>query len=104
MNELKIELKDGYNALKTVYFRNGQGSIFTYRNTKIPILVSSIFVALTFTFYFVALSYPGTGWMVLMILCALISFTGIIIIIIRSNRYFSWKKFYKGISGRGSEI
>ena len=63
MNELKIELMDGYNALKNVYFRNGQGSIFTYRNTKIPILVSSIFVTLTATFYFAALSYPDTGWM-----------------------------------------
>ena len=91
MNELKIELKDGYKALKEIYYQNGQGSIFTFSWTKKPIIVSSIFVTLTVTFYFIALLYPDTGWIVLMILCALISFTGIIFIITRGKRYFTWK-------------
>jgi hypothetical protein len=91
MDDLTIELKEGYNVLKNIYYRNGQGSIFTYSETKRPIIVSSIFIALTVTFYFIALLYPDMGWIGLMLLCLFISVTGIIYTVIRGKRYFSWK-------------
>jgi hypothetical protein len=91
MDELKIELKDGYNALKNVYFRDGKGSIFTFRWTKIPILVSSIFVVLAITFYCIAYLYPDMGWIFLTTICSLSAFIGIIFIGFRSTKYLKWK-------------
>src|SRR4030095_6093092 len=101
MDELKIELKDGYNTLKDIYYRDGKGSIFTFRWTKMPIIISSIFVPLSATFYFVSLLYPDIGWIFLMTICSLIAFVGLIFIVIRGKRYLIWKisvtKYLKGI-------
>jgi hypothetical protein len=95
MEDLTIELKDGYNVLKDIYYRNGQGSVFTFRGTKRPIIFSSIFIALSVTFYFIALLYPDIWWIVLMVLCSLISFTGLIFSVVQGKRYFSWKNSTK---------
>ena len=91
MDEFKIELKDGYNALKDIYYRDGKGSIFTFWWTKKPMIASSIFVTLSVAFYFISLFYPYMGWIFLMTICTLISFIGIIFIIIRGKEYFRWK-------------
>jgi hypothetical protein len=91
MDEIKIELKNGYEALKEIYFQDGKASILTYKWTKTPIVVSSLFVLLSLTFFFVALVYPETGWIFLMTICALIALTGIVFCGIRIKKFTSWR-------------
>jgi hypothetical protein len=91
MDDLTIELKDGYNTLKDIYYQSGQGSVFTYSRTRNPMIVSSLFIMLSVAFYFIALLYPEMGWIFLMALCSLISFFRIIFTVVQCKKYFSWK-------------
>ena len=92
MNELKIELKDGYNNLKEIYYKNGQGSIWTYKGTRTPIIISLILIGLSFTFYVISLVYPFMGWIFMMTICSLGVFIGIIYLGFVGRKYLNWKK------------
>ena len=88
---MKIELKDGYNAMKTIYYQDGKGSIFTFKWTKKPILVTLILVVFAITFYCIAFVYSDISWIFLTTICSLLAFIGIIFIVVRGIKYVRWK-------------
>jgi hypothetical protein len=91
MEEIKIDLINGYNHLKAFYYQNGNGSIFTCKDTKAPVLKGSIFVLITTVLYFIALSFPRVGWIFLTILFSIASVILVIDAVISCGQYLKWK-------------
>jgi hypothetical protein len=92
MNEIKIELKDGFSTIRDLYFRNGNESIFTYQKTKRPIFITSIFATLSIALYFIEFRYPDTSWIFIFIVCFLITIVGAFYLVINGRKYLMWKK------------
>jgi hypothetical protein len=92
MEEIKIELKDGYNTAKAIYYRNGNGSIFTYHKTRRSILFTSIFAILSLILFLVAFNYPETGWIFLLVICSVTTIVCAIVLGINSKTYLTWKR------------
>jgi len=62
MDEMKIELKDGYNVFKEIFYRKGQGNILTWKGMRNPIIAILFFLLPAIISYLVALKYPDTNW------------------------------------------
>ena len=92
MDELKIELKDGYNALKEIFYQNGSGNLHTWKGTKGPFYVTLIFCVLSMIFFLAAMQSPETHWIVLTILTFVTAIFSGIVLVIRSIKYITWKK------------
>lgn len=92
MDEMKIELKDGYNVFREMYYRDGQGSILTWKGTRKPIIAVLIFGLFTIISYLLALKYPYTEWIVSVILSSLGTFGVFLYILIKGRIYFKWKR------------
>ncbi len=92
MEELKIELRNGYETCKEFYFRNGNGDVFTYKVTKKLFILSTFSIIVTALFYFLSLVYPETSWIFLLVLCSIITVTVLAITIFKCAKYFSWKR------------
>lgn len=92
MQTLKIELKNGYENIREIYYLDGNGSIFTYKATRryIPVTITSII--LSACLYGIAMQFPETGWIFLFILSSGASLTLTVRTIIRSQNYLKWKK------------
>ena len=92
MQTLKIELKNGYENIKAIYYLDGNGSIFTYKATQRYIPFTIISIILSVFLYGVAIQFPKTGWIFLFILSSAVSLTLTVRTIIRSQSYLKWKK------------
>jgi len=89
MDEIKIQLKYNPDFFRELYYKNGQGSIFTYDATKKPIFISSFFITMTIILYFISLRNSSLSWLLvigsLAILFCLV-YTSIVIV-----KYQRWK-------------
>jgi hypothetical protein len=92
MDDLKIELKDGYSALKAIYFRDGRESIFTNRATKWGLTITLIIACLSALFYMISLLHPEENWITLFEFCSLITIVMVIFSFILIIKYLLWKK------------
>jgi hypothetical protein len=92
MQTLKIELKNGYETIKAIYYRNGNGSIFTYSATRHYIPITIIFFIGSAFLYALAIRFPETVWILLFILSAATSLILTVQTIIRSQNYLKWKR------------
>ena len=91
MEELKIELKDGYKVFKEMYYKKGQGSIFTWKLTRGPFIATTVFALLTIISYLVALKHPYSDSIVSVTICSLGTFGALLYLLIKGRVYFKWK-------------
>jgi hypothetical protein len=92
MEEISIELKDGYKAVKAIYYQNGLGSIFTYYSTKWLVIFTISSAILSVIFYVISLIYQGIGWIALMAICSMVTIIGFIFSVTYGMIYFKRKK------------
>jgi hypothetical protein len=97
MEEIKIDLINGYENLKEFYYKNGNGSIFTCKDTKIPILKSGICLLVTIVLYFIAILSPQIGWIFLVAIFSVSSIILIIDTVKTCGQYLKWKHSVESI-------
>lgn len=107
MDEINIELKDGYEAVKAIYYKHGLESIFTYRGTKLLVRSTILLAILSVIFYLVSLIFSGMGWIALMAICSILTIIVSVFSIIYIIKYLKRKKaidkYLDQIRKQGSE-
>jgi hypothetical protein len=91
MEEVKIDLLNVYENLKAFYYQNGNGSIFTCKDTKIPIFEAVICLLVTIVLYFITLSSPQAGWIFLTAIFSIASCVVVIDTVKSCGQYLKWK-------------
>ncbi len=91
MEEIKIDLINGYEHLKEFYYQNGNGSIFTCKDTKTPIFKALVSVLVSFILYGITLSFSNVGWIFLTIVASVVSVICIMVVIKPISQYLKWK-------------
>ncbi len=91
MEEIKIDLINGYEHLKEFYYQNGNGSIFTCKDTKTPVFKAIVSVLVSVILYGITLSFPNVGWIFLTILASIVSVICIMNVIKPGRQYLKWK-------------
>lgn len=86
-----IELTNGMHAVKELYFIEGRGSIFSYKQTKTVLVATFIFILLSGLFYLLSYS-DKIIWIFLFCMAVMIVFVCLFIFSIRAKKYFRWKK------------
>lgn len=86
-----IELTDGMQSIKDLYFIEGRGSIFSYKHTKTVILTTFIFVLLSGLFYLLSYS-DKVVWIFLFCMTVMIVVICLFVFYLRAKKYFQWKK------------
>jgi hypothetical protein len=92
MDNLKIELSDGYENVKAFYYHNGNGSILTCKDTKKPILNTAFYFTLLFFMLIFLNPLSSVGMIILTTITSIISIANLIATLIRCRRYINWKK------------
>jgi ABC-type multidrug transport system fused ATPase/permease subunit len=87
-----IELTNGMQSIKDLYFIEGRGSIFSYKHTKTVLLATLIFVLLSGLFYLLSYS-DKIVWIFLFCMAVMIVVICLFIFSIRAKKYFRWKKW-----------
>ncbi|HEY6506202.1 MAG TPA: hypothetical protein VIZ28_19635, partial [Chitinophagaceae bacterium] len=90
MEELEIKLKYDPQHFRELYYKNGEGSVFTARGTKKPIWVIIFFIAATIIIYALSFRFERLS---LFIIYAIMATIGVTIYAYESvNFYMKWKK------------
>ena len=97
MEEIKIDLINGYDNVKAFYYQNGNGSIFTCKDTKAPILKASICLLVSIVLYFIAISSLQIGWIFLVAIFSISSGILIIDTVKTCGQYLKWKHSVESI-------
>jgi len=90
MEDQIIKLIPDVDQFKTIFFKNGQGSLFQNHVTKYPVRITIVLVLLTIAFYLWGLRKPEHSWLVVMGL--FFTIVGLVFLIIAANKFYSWKK------------
>jgi c-di-AMP phosphodiesterase-like protein len=85
-----IELTNGMQSIKELYFTRGRGSVFSYKHTKAVLLTSFIFILFSGLFYLLSFSNK-IEWVVLFSLTNMVVVVCLIIFSMRARKYFKWK-------------
>ena len=91
MEEIKIDLINGYEHLREFYYQNGNGSIFTCKDTRTPIFKAIISVLISVILYGITLSFPNVGLIFLTIVASIVSVICIMYAIKPGRQYLQWK-------------
>jgi hypothetical protein len=86
-----IELTNGFQSIKEIYFANGNGSVFTYRQTKTALLAALAFAVLSGFFYLLSFTNQVV-WIFLLDLSVWAVVGFILVFSFRAEKYFKWKK------------
>jgi hypothetical protein len=90
MEELKIKLNYNPDHFKEIYYRNGQGNIFTHKPFRNVIFIPVLLLLVTIVLYFLSFKFPQISWTIGLCL-AFIFVTGIYATI-SIVKYMKWKK------------
>jgi len=91
MEEIKIDLINGYEHLRAFYYQNGNGSIFTCKDTKTPIFKAIISVLVLAILYGITRLFPNVGMIFLTIVASIVSVICIMNVIKPGRQYLQWK-------------
>ena len=100
MEEIKIDLINGYEHLKEFYYQNGNGSIFTCKDTETPVFKAIVSVLVSVILYGIMLSFPNVGWIFLTILASIVSVICIMNVIKPGRQYLKWKHSVENLLSR----
>lgn len=89
---ISIELTNGAQSIKDLYFNEGKGSIFTYQKTRIPLQWAVVFVIIAVLFYFLSLSFDQVPYVFLFTISSLAGLVILIRFVLNAAKYFKWKK------------
>ncbi|HWY34847.1 MAG TPA: YcxB family protein [Nitrosopumilaceae archaeon] len=95
MDELNIELKNGAETVKALYYTNGQGNIFTYKRTRWLILRTAGLLLLSIILYFVAINIPVITWIFISIISSAVALASTVNLALNTRKYLNWKKQVK---------
>jgi hypothetical protein len=102
MEDQIIKLIPDVNQFKTIFFKNGQGSLFQNHITQRPVRIIIVLILVTVVFYLWGLKKPEHSWLVVMGL--FFTIVGLIFLIIAANKFYSWKKQVNNYLNTISEI
>jgi hypothetical protein len=90
MHEINIQLDYNPDYFRNIYYKNGQGSVFTYKHTKRSLLFTLASVLLVLVLYVTAFTYPVLSWSIFVSLALLLMMVVRTFIVV--VKYFEWKK------------
>jgi len=85
-----IELTNGVQSIKELYFNEGKGSLFTYRKTRIPLQWTVVFIVISVLVYFLSLSSDQVPYVFIFTIASLIGL--LIRFLLNAGKYFKWKR------------
>ena len=86
-----IELINGMEAIRELYYSGGRGSIFTYKPTRTVLVTSSIFILLSGICYLFSLSNK-VEWVVLFVVNVIMALFFLFRFSQVAKKYFQWMK------------
>lgn len=89
MEELKIQLTYNPDYFREIYYKNGQGSILTYKPVRKFIIAIVALTIATVIIYFLSYKFPGISWLIVVGLVAI--FIKVAYAIIPITTYAKWK-------------
>ncbi len=100
MEELNIQLNYDPNHFRELYYKNGQGSVFTYMPTKNSIIITALLVLITIVIYFFSLNNSSISWLLILgSIAILFSLAATIVVIIKHQKWKnSFEEYLKKIS------
>ena len=91
METIKIELKNGFESCREIYFKNGQESFFSWKEAQIPLVRTIFFLSCTVLFYFLSVKYSEIVWIFLLVVFVFITLISIYVLGRLARQYFKWK-------------
>jgi hypothetical protein len=92
-----IELTNGAQSIKDLYFKEGRGSVFTYRKTRIPLQLTVVFIIISGLFYFLSLSSDRVPYVFIFTIASLSGIALLIRFLLNAGKYYKWKKAVKAM-------
>jgi len=90
---LSIELTDGAESIRKLYYAEGRGRILTFKPTKQLLRYTLLFALLSESFYLISLKSDQISLVVLFVLSTLATLTLVMVFLRHAGKYFKWKKF-----------
>jgi hypothetical protein len=87
-----IEPTNVGQCIKELYFKNGQGSVFTYSSTRVPFLLTVVFIILSTLFYLLSVSFNQVSYVVIFTLAGLFGIAMLVRFLVNAQKYYKWKK------------
>jgi hypothetical protein len=87
-----IEPTNVAQSLRDLYFKEGKGSVFTYRSTRIPMLLTLIFIIFSALLYLLSLTHEQVSYVIVFTLSNLIWVWFLIRCLLNVKKYFKWRR------------
>lgn len=87
-----IELTNGAQALRDLYFQDGRGSVFTYKKTRGPLRLTALAVLFCTIYYFLSVASNQISYIVTFTIASVITFLILLWFLWNARTYFKWKK------------
>ncbi|HEV9038798.1 MAG TPA: hypothetical protein VGQ51_19310 [Puia sp.] len=94
---LSIELTDGAESIRKLYYAEGRGRILTFKPTKQLLRYTLLFALLSESFYLISLKSDQISLVVLFVLSTLATLTLVMVFLRHAGKYFKWKKSVKAM-------
>lgn len=88
---VSIELTNSGKYMKEVYFKDGQGSVFTYRTTRKQLKWTLILAVVCAIFYIVSLSFDQVAYVMIFTITGFFGAISLIWFLLNAQKYFKWK-------------
>ena len=88
---LTIQLTNGAQAVREIYFADGRRNVLSYNLTRGPLMRAVLFAGLSALFYLLSFSNQ-VSWIFLLYLSMLGFVTFAVAFTYRANKYFEWKR------------
>lgn len=88
---ISIELTNTAQFMKEVYFKDGQGSVFTYRETRDQLLRTLGLAALSGVFYVLSVFFEPVTYVAIFTILGFLAAVSFIWFLSNARKYFLWK-------------
>jgi hypothetical protein len=89
MEEFNIHLTYNPDHFREIYYRNGQGNIFTHKSFRNAIIIPIVLLVITAIIYLISNKFPGISWLIGVGLVVILGAT--VYAIIAIIKYTRWK-------------
>ena len=87
-----IELTNGPQVLRELYFKEGRGSVFTYKKTRVPLLLTLLAALFCVLYYFLSAGSNQTSYIVTFTIASLITVLFLLRFLLHARAYYEWRK------------
>ena len=87
-----IELTNGAQSIRDLYFKEGRGSLFTFKGTRILLQLTLAAILFSAIFYFLSFSSDQVSLVVIFVLANLAALTFLLGFVRNAIKYLKWKK------------